>query len=495
MRGPIVDQQLNWPDPDVSAGSVTPDVLAQLAREAGFMVIDSPGTPVDPAAARLVPSDIPVVGVSVAGDILGVAVGHLPSPAEFRLLEQITGMAVTIAVAIEPAWSSLLQAASSADGAPRNVGPALITAIQLNASDVHLSVGAPPIVRVNGELKQLENWPALSAADLERTAKWVAGAEFSSGSTDVDCAVTYGGARWRVSLYRQRQSLALALRRIPGNPPRIEELGLPASVTRFSSLTHGLVLFCGPTGSGKSTSLAALVDRINRTRASHILTLEDPVEYVHSSARSVVHQREVGVDVPDFATGLRAALRQDPDVLLVGELRDHETISTALSAAETGHLVLATVHASSAAGAVSRIVDTFPANQQAQIKAQLAASLQGVVAQKLIPSRDGRKLATEVLIATNAVRNMIREGKLHEIGSVLDNSSEAGMCSMDRSLANLHSSGKITREVALEHVQNQADFEEYLKKATYQNFDESLDPLDPLNGYDSHSGGTGRSLS
>jgi len=490
-----MDQRLNWPAPDVAAESVTPEVLARLASDAGFVVIDNPNHPVDPSAARLVPSDLPVVGITVAGDVLGVAVGHVPSPAEFRLLEQLTGMAVTVSVAIEPAWSALRQAATGTDGAPRNVGPALIEAIRIKASDVHLSVGAPPILRVNGELTPLAQWPALSAADLEHTARWVAGTEFTEGASDVDCAVTYGGARWRVSLYRQRQSLALALRRIPGNPPRIEDLGLPAAVTKFSSLTHGLVLFCGPTGSGKSTSLAALVDRINRTRASHILTLEDPVEYVHSSARSMVHQREVGVDVDDFASGLRAALRQDPDVLLVGELRDLETISTALSAAETGHLVLATVHASSAAGAVSRIVDTFPANQQGQIKAQLAASLQGVVAQKLLPARDGRKLATEVLIASNAVRNMIREGKLHEIGSVLDNSAEVGMCSMDRSLAMLAATGRISRETAIEHVQNLADFEEYLRKIAIQGISEPLDPLDPLNGIDPLNPPSSRTLS
>ena len=490
-----MEQKQNWPTPDVAAESVTPEVLAKLAREAGFVVIDDPLYPVDPAAARLVPSDLPVVGVAVAGDVLGVVVGHLPSPAEFRLLEQLTGMAVTVSVAVGPAWSALKDAAAGSDEAPRNVGPALIEAIRIKASDVHLSVGAPPILRVNGELTPLPQWPALSAADLEHTARWVAGPEFTNGSSDVDCAVTYGGARWRVSLYRQRQSLALALRRIPGNPPRIEDLGLPAAVTKFSSLTHGLVLFCGPTGSGKSTSLAALVDRINRTRSAHILTLEDPVEYIHSSARSMVHQREVGVDVADFASGLRAALRQDPDVLLVGELRDLETISTALSAAETGHLVLATVHASSAAGAVSRIVDTFPANQQSQIKAQLAASLQGVVAQKLLPARDGRKLATEVLIATNAVRNMIREGKLHEIGSVLDNSAEAGMCSMDRSLAMLTTTGRITRDTAIEHVQNLADYEEYLRKTSIPGFSETLDPLDPLNDIDPSITPSSRTLS
>jgi twitching motility protein PilT len=469
---------MTWPDEQEPTARGTD--LSALAAQAGFVVIDDETYPIDPQAARLVPLDVDAVGVALAGDVLMVAVGHLPSPAEFRMLEQVTGMAVTVAVAVEPAWSSLRQRAAGTDSAPRNVGPALVTAVERNASDVHLSVGAPPVLRVNGSLVPLENWPPLSALDLELTAKWVAGEEFASGG-DVDCSVNYAGSRWRVSLYRQRQSLALALRRIPGTPPRIEELGLPASVLRFGLMTSGLVLFCGPTGSGKSTTLAALVDRVNRSRNCHILTLEDPVEYVHSSAKAIVHQREIGTDVSDFASGLRSALRQDPDVILVGELRDLETISTALSAAETGHLVLATVHASTTAGAVTRIVDAFPANQQSQIRTQLAASLQGVVAQKLLPGADRRHLATEVLIATTAVRTMIRDNKLHEIGSVLDNSSEAGMSSMDRSLAGLFAAGKVSRPVALEHVHNENDFNEYLRRAQGGNL---LDPLDDLANLD-----------
>ncbi len=469
--------------------TMSPGELAAVAAREGFAVISDASQTVDPAAARLIPEGVDAVGISIAGDVLAVAVGHIPSPAEFRLLEQATGMAITIAVAVEPAWSAIREAAANNAETPRNVGEALVIAVKQNASDVHLSVGSAPVLRVNGTLVPLENWPPLSVSDLERTARWVAGEEFGQGG-DVDCAVTYAGARWRVSLYRQRQSLALALRRIPGKPPRVEDLGLPKAVLQFGELTHGLVLFCGPTGSGKSTSLAALLDRINRTRACHILTLEDPVEYVHASSLALVHQREVGVDVADFATGLRAALRQDPDVLLVGEMRDLETISTALSAAETGHLVLATVHASSTAGAISRIVDSFPANQQGQVKAQLSASLQGVVAQKLLPSRTGRKLATEVLVATTAVRNMIRENKLHEIGSVLDNSGDIGMCSMDRSLANLFISGQISREIAVENAQNINDFEEYVRRAGTHGA-VNVDPLDPL----AYETGTTRGLS
>ena len=488
----LVKNQNSWPIPDLDPRSVTPEQLRELAQKAGFLVLDNPDHPIDPSAARLVPADVPAIGVSIAGDVLAIAVGHLPSPAEFRLLEQLTGMAITIVVAVEPAWSALRAAATRTDDAPRNVGPALSAAVERGASDVHLSVGGPPVFRINGELTPLENWPALSAADLESTATWVAGDNFGKEG-DVDCAVTYAGARWRVSVYKQRQSLAMALRRIPGTPPHIDELGLPQSVLKFGTLTQGLVLFCGPTGSGKSTSLAALVDRINRNRACHILTIEDPVEYVHSSAMSLVHQREVGVDVTDFAQGLRAALRQDPDVLLIGELRDLETISTALSAAETGHLVLATVHASSAAGAVSRILDSFPANQQSQVRAQLAVSLQGVVAQKLLPSPSGRKVVCEVLINTTAVRNMIRENKLHEIGSVLDNSSEAGMTSMDRSLAGLLAAGKITREVAYDNVSNIPDFEEYLRRAG-ENY-QGLDALDPMSLQPGYETGASRKLS
>ena len=449
--------------------------IRRTALLSGFEVIEDINYEIDIKACRFIPSNVDAIGARINGDIINIIINHIPSPFEFREFEQLTGMSVTLSIALEPIYTELKNKISRVDQAPRNIGLAMQETVKQNATDLHLSVGAPPVIRVNGELKNIENWPALSLVDLEEAAKWIAGEDFASKS-DVDCAITYANARWRVSLYRQRQSLALALRKIPSQPPRAEDLGLSEAIINFTNLHSGLILFCGPTGSGKSTSLASLVDRINRNRSCHIMTLEDPVEYVHSSARSMVHQREIGVDVKDFASGLRSALRQDPDVLLVGELRDLETIATALSAAETGHLVLATVHASSTSGAITRIIDAFPAGQQSQIRAQLGSSLQGIVAQKLIAGKSKRFLANEILVITTAVRNMIRENKLHEIGSVLDNSSSIGMISMDKSLANLVALVKIESKTALEHVSNTEAFEQYLSRSSISNFD-FLDPL------------------
>ena len=449
--------------------------IRRTALLSGFEVIEDINYEIDIKACRFIPSNVDAIGARINGDIINIIINHIPSPFEFREFEQLTGMSVTLSIALEPIYTELKNKISRVDQAPRNIGLAMQETVKQNATDLHLSVGAPPVIRVNGELKNIENWPTLSLVDLEEAAKWIAGEDFASKS-DVDCAITYANARWRVSLYRQRQSLALALRKIPSQPPRAEDLGLSEAIINFTNLHSGLILFCGPTGSGKSTSLASLVDRINRNRSCHIMTLEDPVEYVHSSARSMVHQREIGVDVKDFASGLRSALRQDPDVLLVGELRDLETIATALSAAETGHLVLATVHASSTSGAITRIIDAFPAGQQSQIRAQLGSSLQGIVAQKLIAGKSKRFLANEILVITTAVRNMIRENKLHEIGSVLDNSSSIGMISMDKSLANLVALGKIESKTALEHVSNTEAFEQYLSRSSISNFD-FLDPL------------------
>jgi twitching motility protein PilT len=449
--------------------------VRRTALLSGFEIIDDINYHIDMKASRFIPSDVDAIGAGINGDIINIIINHIPTPFEFREFEQLTGMSVTLSIALEPVYTELKSKISKVDEAPRNIGLAMYETVKQNATDLHLSVGAPPVIRVNGELKNIENWLPLSLLDLEEAAKWIAGEDFANKS-DVDCAITYANARWRVSLYRQRQSLALALRKIPSLPPRAEDLGLSESIINFTNLHSGLVLFCGPTGSGKSTSLASLVDRINRNRSCHIMTLEDPVEYVHSSVRAMVHQREIGVDVKDFASGLRSALRQDPDVLLVGELRDLETIATALSAAETGHLVLATVHASSTSGAITRIIDAFPAGQQSQIRAQLGSSLQGIVAQKLIAGKNKRFLANEILVITTAVRNMIRENKLHEIGSVLDNSSGVGMISMDKSLANLVALGKIDSKTALEHVTNIEAYEQYLSRSSINNFD-FLDPL------------------
>ena len=327
-------------------------------------------------------------------------------------------------------------------------------AVQKGASDIHITAGAPPIARINGDLVPIGS-EKLDAADTEAIVKEVLGKEHLEeyrlkGETDLSYSVK-GLGRFRISVYRQRGSSSMALRVVALRIPTMEELGLPESVGELARKTRGLVLVTGPAGSGKSTTLAAMIDLINRERNCHILTLEDPIEYLHKHNKSIVNQREIGYDSRTFAAGLRAALRQDPDVILVGEMRDLETISTAITAAETGHLVLSTLHTIGADKTVDRIVDVFPPYQQQQIRVQLSAVLQGVVSQNLVNSSDGRKrlLAVEVMIATPAIRNLIREGKTHQIMTSMQTGGKYGMQTMDAALAKLYKDGLIRYECAL----------------------------------------------
>lgn len=464
----------------------TTDILTRAAA-AGFPVVDNAEhVIVQESAARMLPRAEHAIPLSVAGDVLSVLVDTIPSPAQFRDLERMAGMLVMVTVTTTEVLSQVrARVHGDTGGAPGSIGPALAEAVELGASDLHLGVGSPPVVRLNGSLVPLPAWTPLSAADLNAAATWVAG-DLSSFTGDLDCAVTYQGRRWRVSVYRQRAALAMAMRLIPTNPPPAETLGLPAPVMGFADLHDGLVLFCGPTGSGKSTSMAALIDRINTTRSCHILTVEDPIEYLHPNKQAMVHQREIGADTAGFSTGLRSALRQDPDVVLVGELRDLETMTTALAAAETGHLVLATVHASSASSAVTRLVSSFPSTQQDQVRQQLAGSLQGVVYQQLLPSRvKGRVLAVETLVCTPSVRNVIREDRLHELPSLLDSSGrESGMTSFDRSLATLVSSGLLDLSTASDHVKDPAMFKQFLGTVADTQDIMAGDPLDSLPSFD-----------
>jgi twitching motility protein PilT len=271
-------------------------------------------------------------------------------------------------------------------------------------------------------------------------------------------------SRFRVNVYQQRGSVGGVLRTIPHNIRNLAELGLPPDIDRFAHLPRGLVLVTGPTGSGKSTTLASLLDVANKTRSAHIVTIEDPIEYLHTHKRSVVNQREVGEDTDDFATALRHVLRQDPDVILVGELRDLETTAVAITAAETGHLVLATLHTQSAAQTIDRLIDIFPAHQQQQIRAQLANCLQGVVTQALVPTRDGtgRTAVCEIMVVTPAIRNLIREGKVHQIYSMLQAGGKYGMVTMDMSLAQLVRAHRISLDVALERCANEDDLRRLL---------------------------------
>jgi twitching motility protein PilT len=330
----------------------------------------------------------------------------------------------------------------------------LLETIERRASDLHITAGAPPTVRVRGRLSPLEDYPVLTPTDTrEIIYSILSNDQRQRLETDWQVDLAYsipGRARFRVNAYFQRGAIGAAFRLIPSDLVGIDTLGLPPVVHELTKKPRGFVLVTGPTGSGKSTSLASMIDEINGSREEHIMTIEDPIEFLHKHKKCLVNQRELGSDAPSFALALRAALRQDPDVILVGEMRDLETISTALTAAETGHLVFATLHTQDTPQTIDRIIDVFPPHQQHQVRVQLSVALQGIVTQTLLPTADGsgRCLACEVLIPTPAVRNLVREGKTHQIYSVLQTSASAGMQTMDASLATLVRQGKITRALA-----------------------------------------------
>jgi twitching motility protein PilT len=322
------------------------------------------------------------------------------------------------------------------------------------ASDIHLSPGFPPAIRVRGRIVPLEDYGPLTDQETRDTIYSLLNDDqrkrFESRK-QIDLAYAVPGvARFRVNCFFQRGSISAAFRRIPHEIPQLQELGLPAVLEEFTRKPRGFVLVTGPTGSGKSTSLAAMLDIINREREEHILTIEDPIEFLHQHKKCVVNQREIGADAEDFSLALTSALREDPDVILVGEMRDLQTMATALTAAETGHLVFATLHTQSTAQTVDRIIDIFPAGQQAQVRMQLSIGLQGIVTQQLLPTADGagRVVACEVLVPTPAVRNLIREGKTHQIYSAIQTSGSLGMQTMDAHLAQLVRMGRITRSLA-----------------------------------------------
>jgi twitching motility protein PilT len=324
-----------------------------------------------------------------------------------------------------------------------------------NASDLHLTVGSPPVLRMRGQLHRLDQHPRLSADDTRQLLYRILSTEQQKHlelNRQIDLSYSIPGvARFRVNIYSQRESLAGAFRLIPTELKTLEELGVPKSLYQFCDKPRGLVLVTGPTGSGKSTTLSALIDEINRNRADHIITIEDPIEFLHKHKRCIVNQRELGPDAVSFAEALRGALRQDPDVILLGEMRDLETIGTALTAAETGHLVFATLHTQDASSTVDRLIDVFPAAQQGQIRTQIAATLQGVVTQTLVPTADGqgRVPAVEILFPDDAVRNLIRQSKIEQVYSVMQTGTARGMQTLEQSLADLVLRGTIEQDVAL----------------------------------------------
>ncbi|MBU5426691.1 type IV pilus twitching motility protein PilT [Tissierella pigra] len=348
-----------------------------------------------------------------------------------------------------------------------NVVELVNIATEKKASDIHITVGTPPVLRINGELLVLEgeklmpqDTKALVYETLdERTIEELE----ENGEVDTSFS-SPGVGRYRVNAYKQRGSYGMALRIIPLEVPTIDELGLPGVVKDLARLPRGLILVTGPTGSGKSTTLASMIDLINKEKKCHILTLEDPIEYLHKHNKSIVNQREIGIDSNSFANSLRAALRQDPDVILVGEMRDLETISIAITAAETGHLVLSTLHTIGSAKTIDRIIDVFPPHQQQQVRVQFASVVQAIISQQLLPKADGsgRTAAFEVMVATSAIRNLIREEKIHQIDTAIQTGAKFQMQTMDNSLLDLYKKGLITKEIALMQAINQDNIKKYI---------------------------------
>src|SRR5438876_6143340 len=343
--------------------------------------------------------------------------------------------------------------------------------VEREASDLHVTTGTPPVIRVRGEVERLVDFDSLTPEETQQLLYRILSSEqqkLLELNRQLDFSHSIPGlARFRVSVYFQKESLAAPYRLTPTELKTLEELGIPASLHQLAEKPRGIVLVTGPTGSGKSTTLAALIDEINRNRSEHILTVEDPIEFLHRHKRCIVNQREIGPDATSFAEALKAALREDPDVILVGEMRDLETISTALTAAETGHLVFGTLHTQSAPSTIDRIIDVFPAEQQEQIRIQIASSLQGVVTQALLPTADGqgRVPALEVLLPDDAVRNLIRQGKVEQIYSVMQTNTSRGMQTMEQCLADLIQRRQISQETAFNVTSRREEFEALLARS------------------------------
>lgn len=340
--------------------------------------------------------------------------------------------------------------------------------VRRRASDLHLQVGLPPMLRLDGALTPISGFNALDPAALETLLFAVLDADqqqILQKDKEVDFSFAFGTlGRFRVNAFHEKGNLAAALRLIPNEIKSVAELGVPPVVAKFTEFPRGLVLVTGPTGSGKSTTLTALIDKLNSETSKHIITIEDPIEFTHKSKKSVVVQREVHYDTYSFSAALRSSLRQDPDVVLIGEMRDLETISAAITIAETGHLVFASLHTNSAAQSIDRMIDVFPPHQQSQIRTQLANILMGVCSQRLVPAiGGGRVVAAEVLIANPAVRNIIREGKTHQLDAVIQTGTDQGMQTMDRTLVNFVQSGVVTYDEARSYAVDVTEFERLIR--------------------------------
>jgi twitching motility protein PilT len=440
--------------------SAPPATLAPPAPAAPPLV--APPAPVPVAAAPVAP---PAPAPAYAEPLPTVSPNAPPAHTSATQTQPDPTMATSVNTQVELDTSYARAALEEDSGFEAGLLSELLVECQdSGASDLHLTAGARPTLRVNGSLMAMDDRAILTPPVIQRMMYAILTQkqrERFEEELELDFAFALPGrARFRVNLYRQRDALGGAFRIIPYEIKALEELGVPPSVANFAMLPRGFVLVTGPTGSGKSTTLASLVDLANRQRRDHIMTVEDPIEFLHTHKACLVNQREVGEDTWSFQNALKHVLRQDPDIILVGEMRDLETISVALTAAETGHLVFATLHTQDAAQTIDRVIDVFPSHQQQQIRVQLAGALQGVVCQTLCKTYDGkgRAVATEVLVATPAIRNLIREGKTHQIYSSLQAGARHGMHSLDQHLAELVKSGRITYETALDKCHHVEDF-------------------------------------
>ncbi len=488
----------------VARGLVGGDVIASvLGKLSEIPAVDiTAQQPADDAMAAIPDAaarEYEVVGYKISGDQIAVAFAEPPDADDVKALRELLAREVVPVIADPMAIRRILhvntqsQASGPADtgGSPAatNVGRAgtiatgtiaaggipmlhvddlLRYAVEIGASDLHLVSGMPPCVRVHGAVRPIEDIGVLENIAVREMIFGIlpqAQRERFEAERELDTSHSIPEVgRFRVNVSQQRGTIAVAMRPIPHEIPPFESLGLPDSIRAFAELRQGLVLLTGPTGSGKSTTLASLVDIINRTKPLHIVTIEDPIEFLHDHGRSIVSQREVGDDTNSFAEALRRVLRQDPDVILVGEMRDLETISTALTAAETGHLVFATLHTQDAPQTIDRVIDVFPTNQQSQVRVQLAAALEGVVTQQLILRADGagRVVCAEVMAGTSAIRNLIRSGKTHQIYSLMQTGAGFGMQTMDQGLATLVRQNVITDAVAFDRCRNEEDLRNHL---------------------------------
>ncbi|MFA9445659.1 PilT/PilU family type 4a pilus ATPase [Egicoccus sp. AB-alg6-2] len=528
-HGVLTVDQLRWAaERSAAGGGSLPKVLLdhQLATESQLVraLAETLGMPyaevdaanVDPHAAALLAGEVAreLLALPVgfgAGDEIVVAVAD-PHDATLRpRLEQELGMRVALALAPRRELTEAIAAQVAPVGAgvgapsltvvnggaaPTSPPPAAMTMadvgdpalpheetavidldellgelVDRKGSDLHLTAGVPPTIRVHGDLTPLEDYPVCTPDELQKLLYSImTQKQREQFENELELDMSYaipGKSRFRVNVFMQRDSIGAVMRVIPFEILPLEKLGIPEQVANFAYLPRGFVLVTGPTGSGKSTTLASIIDLINRNRPSHIMTVEDPIEFLHKHKRSVVNQREVGADTHGFTQALKHVLRQDPDVILVGEMRDLETIQIALTAAETGHLVFGTLHTQDAPQSVDRIIDVFPPHQQEQIRVMLAGALQGVVCQTLMKTADGagRAAAVEIMTATSAVKNLIREGKTHQLYSAIQAGAQHGMVAMDQSLATLVKQGRVTYDAALEKANNVAEFQRLAGRA------------------------------